>query len=183
MPDASIGSASPGYYCSLPVRCDHHLKATHSLLDFKEEIHLNTFMANAQNVERKWYVVDADGMVLGRLASQVANILRGKNKPTYTPHVDTGDHVIVINAAKVVLTGTKLDQKVYYHHSGYAGGLKETKYRKLIAEKPEFAVRHAIEGMLPKGPLGRKMATKLRVYAGPEHEQAAQKPEALELIK
>ena len=126
---------------------------------------MNTYMANAQNVERKWYVVDADGMVLGRLASQVANILRGKNKPIYTPHVDTGD------------------QKIYYHHSGYAGGLKETKYRKLIAEKPEFAVRHAIVGMLPKGPLGRQMASKLRIYAGPEHEQAAQKPEKLELIK
>ena len=144
---------------------------------------MNTYMANAQNVERKWYVVDADGMVLGRLASQVANILRGKNKPTYTPHVDTGDHVIIINASKVILTGKKLDQKIYYHHSGYAGGLKETKYRKLMDEKPEFAVRHAIVGMLPKGPLGRKMASKLRVYAGSEHEQAAQKPEVLELIK
>ena len=144
---------------------------------------MNTYMANAQTVERKWYVVDADGMVLGRLASQVANILRGKNKPTFTPHVDTGDHVIVINASKVILTGKKLDQKVYYHHSGFAGGLKETKYRKLISEKPEFAVRHAIEGMLPKGPLGRQMAKKLRVYAGPEHEQAAQMPEVLELIK
>ena len=144
---------------------------------------MNTYMANAQTVERKWYVVDADGMVLGRLASQVANILCGKNKPIYTPHVDTGDHVIIINAAKIVMTGKKLDQKIYYHHSGYAGGLKETKYRKLIAEKPEFAVRHAIVGMLPKGPLGRKMATKLRIYAGPEHEQAAQKPEVLELIK
>ena len=111
---------------------------------------MKTFMANAQTVERKWYVVDADGMTLGRLASQVAAILRGKNKPTYTPHCDTGDHVIVINAAKVVLTGKKLDQKVYYHHSGYAGGLKETKYRKLMAEKPEFAVKHAIIGMMPK---------------------------------
>ena len=123
-------------------------------------------MANAQTVERKWYVVDADGMTLGRLASQVAAILRGKNKPTYTPHCDTGDHVIVINAAKVVLTGKKLDQKVYYHHSGYVGGLKETKYSKLMAEKPEFAVKHAILGMMPKGPLGRQMARKLRVYAG-----------------
>ena len=110
---------------------------------------MKTFMANAQTVERKWYVVDADGMTLGRLASQVAAILRGKNKPTYTPHCDTGDHVIVINAAKVVLTGKKLDQKVYYHHSGYVGGLKETKYSKLMAEKPEFAVKHAILGMMP----------------------------------
>ena len=144
---------------------------------------MKTFMANAQTVERKWYVVDADGMTLGRLASQVAAILRGKNKPTYTPHCDTGDHVIVINAAKVVLTGKKLDQKVYYHHSGYVGGLKETKYRKLIAEKPEFAIRHAVVGMLPKGPLGRQMAKKLFVYAGENHPHAAQKPETLELSK
>ena len=144
---------------------------------------MKTFMANAQTVERKWYVVDADGMTLGRLASQVAAILRGKNKPTYTPHCDTGDYVIVINAAKVVLTGKKLDQKVYYHHSGYVGGLKETKYSKLMAEKPEFAVKHAILGMMPKGPLGRQMARKLRVYAGAEHEHEAQKPEVLELVK
>ena len=149
----------------------------------KEELHLKTFMANAQNVERKWYVVDADGMVLGRLATQVANILRGKTKPIYTPHVDTGDYVIIINAEKAILTGKKLDQKVYYHHSGYAGGLKETKYRNLMAEKPEFAVRHAVEGMLPKGPLGRKMAKKLFVYAGAEHPHAAQKPEICELTK
>lgn len=149
----------------------------------EEEIHVKTFMANAQTVERKWYVVDADGMTLGRLASQVAAILRGKNKPIYTPHCDTGDHVIIINAAKVVLTGKKLDQKSYYHHSGYPGGMKETKYRKLMAEKPEFAVRHAIIGMMPKGPLGRQMARKLRVYAGAEHEHEAQKPEVLELVK
>ena len=140
-------------------------------------------MANAQNVERKWYVVDADGMVLGRLATQVANMLRGKTKPIYTPHVDTGDYVIIINAEKAILTGRKLDQKIYYHHSGYAGGLKETKYRNLMAEKPEFAVRHAVVGMLPKGPLGRKMAKKLFVYAGAEHPHAAQKPEICELTK
>ena len=140
-------------------------------------------MANAETVERKWYVVDADGMPLGRLASQVAAILRGKNKPTFTSHCDTGDHVIVINAAKVVLTGKKLDQKNYYHHSGYPGGLKSTSYRKLLAEKPEFAVKHAVVGMLPKGPLGRQMARKLRVYAGAEHEHEAQKPEVLELVK
>jgi large subunit ribosomal protein L13 len=145
----------------------------------KEEHHLNTFMANAQNVERKWFVVDADGMVLGRLASNVASILRGKHKPTYTPHVDTGDHVIIINASKVVLTGKKLDQKTYYRHSGYPGGLKETKYRKLMAEKPEFVVKHAVVGMLPKGPLGRRMAKKLYVYAGGEHSHEAQKPELL----
>ena len=140
-----------------------------------------TFMANAQNVERKWYVVDADGMVLGRLASQVANILRGKTKPIYTPHVDTGDYVIIINADKAILTGKKLDQKIYYKHSGYVGGLKETKYRKLLAEKPEVAMRHAVVGMLPKGPLGRQMAKKLKIYAGAEHEHAAQQPEKLEL--
>ena len=140
-------------------------------------------MANAQTVERKWYIVDADGMPLGRLASQVAAILRGKNKPTYTPNVDTGDHVIVINAAKVVLTGKKLDQKIYDHHSGYPGGLKETKYRELIAKKPEFMVKRAVQGMLPKGPLGRQMGRKLRVYAGAENEHEAQKPEVLELVK
>lgn len=144
---------------------------------------MNTFMANAQNVERKWYVVDADGMVLGRLASQVANILRGKHEPTYTPHVDTGDYVIIVNADKVVLTGKKLDQKIYYHHTGYPGGLRETKYRKLMSEKPAFAVEHAIVGMLPKGPLGRAMAKKLHIYAGAEHGHEAQKPEALRFGK
>lgn len=142
---------------------------------------MKTFMAKAEAVERKWYVVDAEGMVLGRLASQVAAILRGKNKPIYTPHCDTGDHVIVINADKIVLTGKKLDNKKYYHHSGYAGGLKETTYRRLLETKPEFAIKHAVIGMLPKGPLGRQMASKLRVYAGPEHEHAAQKPEVLVL--
>ncbi len=142
---------------------------------------MKTFMAKAETVDRKWYIVDAEGMVLGRLASQVAHILRGKHKPIFTPHTDTGDHVIIVNADKVVLTGKKLDQKIYYHHTGYPGGLKETVYRDLMEKKPEFAVKHAIVGMLPKGPLGRKMATKLRVYAGPEHEQQAQKPEALKL--
>lgn len=144
---------------------------------------MNTYMANAQTVERKWYVVDADGMVLGRLASQVANILRGKHKPTYTPHVDTGDNIIIVNADKVVLTGKKLDQKIYYHHTGYVGGLKETKYRKLMQDKPEFVVRKAVVGMLPKNPLGRKMSTKLHIFSGPEHEHEAQKPEVLSLIK
>jgi len=142
---------------------------------------LKTFIPKAADIDRKWYVVDAEGMVLGRLASQVANILRGKNKPIYTPNMDTGDYVIIVNASKAVLTGKKLDQKIYYKHSGYAGGLKETKYRKLMAEKPEFAIRRAVVGMLPKGPLGRQMARKLKVYAGPEHEQAAQKPEVLDL--
>ena len=144
---------------------------------------MNTYMANAQTVERKWYVVDAEGMVLGRLASQVANVLHGKHKPIYTPHVDTGDYVIVVNADKIILTGKKLDQKIYYHHSGYVGGLKETKYRNLMADKPEFALRHAVVGMLPKSPLGRKMATKMHVYSGAEHEHAAQQPEVLNLIK
>ena len=142
---------------------------------------MKTYMAKAEDVQRKWYVVDADGATLGRLASQVASVLRGKNKPIFTPHVDTGDYVIILNADKIVLTGKKLDQKVYYHHSGYAGGLKETVYRRLINEKPEFAVKHAVVGMLPKGPLGRKMAKKLKVYAGAHHEHAAQNPEKLEI--
>ena len=126
---------------------------------------MNTYMAKASDVQRKWYIVDAEGVVLGRLASQVASILRGKNKPTYTPHVDTGDYVIVINADKVILTGKKLDQKIYYKHSGFPGGLSETPYRRLLNEKPEFVIQHAVIGMLPKGPLGRKMAKKLKVYA------------------
>ena len=142
---------------------------------------MKTFMPKAADITRKWYVVDAEGLALGRVASQVANILRGKNKPIYTPNVDTGDYVIIINASKVVLTGKKLDQKIYYKHSGFVGGLKETKYRKLLAEKPEEALRHAVVGMLPKGPLGRKMAKKLKVYAGAEHEHAAQQPEVLSL--
>ena len=142
---------------------------------------MNTYMANAQSVERKWFVVDADGMVLGRLASQVASILRGKHKPTYTPHVDCGDFVIILNCSKVKLTGKKLDQKIYYRHSGYPGGLKETKYRELMAKKSDFVVKHAVKGMLPKGPLGRQMLKKLFVYEGAEHRQQAQLPEALQL--
>ena len=142
---------------------------------------MKTFLPKAADITRKWYVVDAEGLALGRVASQVANILRGKNKPIYTPNVDTGDYVIVINCDKVILTGKKLDQKIYYKHSGYVGGLKETKYRKLMAEKPEEALRHAVVGMLPKGPLGRQMAKKLKIYAGAEHEHAAQQPEKLEL--
>lgn len=142
---------------------------------------MNTYMEKTADVQRKWYIVDAQDVVLGRLATRVASVLRGKHKPTYTPHVDTGDYVIIINADKAVLTGKKLDQKMYYHHSGFPGGLKETPYRRLMAEKPEFAVKKAIVGMLPKGPLGRSMAKKLRVYAGTEHEYAAQKPETLEL--
>jgi large subunit ribosomal protein L13 len=142
---------------------------------------LNTYMANAQTVERKWFVVDADGMVLGRLASQVASILRGKHKPTFTPHVDSGDYVIILNCGKVELTGRKLDQKIFYHHSGYISGLKQTKYRDLMANKPDFAVKNAVKGMLPKGPLGRQMLKKLYVYSGNEHAQQAQQPEVLEL--
>ena len=140
---------------------------------------MKSFMASPSTIERKWYVVDATDMTLGRLASQVASVLRGKNKPTFTPHIDTGDYVIIINAEKVKVTGKKLDQKMYYHHSGYVGGMKETTLRELMAKKPEKAVQLAVKGMLPKGPLGRQMYKKLHVYAGPEHEQAAQKPEVL----
>ena len=142
---------------------------------------MNTFMAKPDEVERKWYVIDADGVVLGRLASKAAHILRGKHKPTFTPHVDTGDYIIIINADKVVLTGNKLDEKIYYHHSGYPGGLKETKYRDLIKNKSCFAVKKAVAGMLPKGPLGRKMLKKLKIYAGSEHPHAAQQPVACEI--
>lgn len=140
-----------------------------------------TYMAKPDDVIRKWYVVDAEGKTLGRMASQVAAILRGKHKPTFTPHIDTGDFVIIVNAAKFVLTGNKMDQKMYRHHSLYPGGLKEIPYNKLIVQKPEFAIYHAIKGMLPKGPLGRQMLKKLKVYRGPEHEHQAQKPEVLEI--
>ena len=140
---------------------------------------MSTYMANPQNVERKWYVIDAEDLVLGRLASQVASILRGKNKPTFTPHVDCGDNVIIINASKIRLTGKKLDQKTYRYHTGYVGGLKEITYRKLMTNKSEFAFKEAVRRMLPKGPLGYSMIKKLHVYAGPEHEQQAQKPEVL----
>ena len=142
---------------------------------------MSTYMANPQTVERKWYVVDAEDLVMGRLASQVASILRGKNKPTFTPHVDCGDYVIVVNASKIKLTGKKLDQKLYRYHTGYPGGLKEITYRTLMATKSEFAFKEAVRRMLPKGPLGYSMLKKLRVYAGPEHEQLAQKPEVLVL--
>ena len=140
---------------------------------------MNTFMANPDKIERKWYVVDADGCTLGRLASEVASVLRGKNKPEYTPNVDTGDYVIVINADKISVTGKKLDQKIYYRHSEYVGGMKETTLREMLAKKPEKVIELAVKGMLPKGPLGRSMYRKLHVYAGPEHEQQAQKPEVL----
>ena len=140
---------------------------------------MKSFMASPSNIERKWYVVDATGHTLGRLTSEIAKILRGKNKPTYTPHIDTGDYVIVVNAAKVVVTGKKLDQKIYYNHSDYVGGMKETKLKDMLANKPERVVELAVKGMLPKGPLGRQMYKKLFVYAGPEHKHAAQKPETL----
>ncbi len=140
---------------------------------------MKTFMASTATVERKWYVVDAEGKTLGRLASEVAKVLRGKNKAIFTPHIDTGDYVIVVNADKVKVTGKKLDQKVYYHHSDYVGGMKETTLREMMAKKPERVIEFAVKGMLPKGPLGRQMYRKLFVYAGPEHKHEAQKPEAL----
>ena len=136
-----------------------------------------TYVATKDSIERKWLVIDAEGMVLGRLATEVAKLLRGKHKPTYTPFLDTGDNVIVINASKVVLTGKKLDDKIYRHHSGFPGGMKEIDYRTLMAKNPEKAVELVVKGMLPKNSLGRQMFRKLHVYAGPEHEQAAQKPE------
>ena len=140
---------------------------------------MKTFMASPATIDRKWYVVDAANMTLGRLASEVAKVLRGKNKPIFTPHIDTGDYVIVVNADKVKVTGKKLDQKIYYRHSEYVGGMKETTLREMMAKKPEKVVELAVKGMLPKGPLGRQMYTKLYVYAGPEHKHAAQKPEVL----
>lgn len=143
---------------------------------------MKTYMANDQTVIRKWYVVDADGMPLGRLASQVAAVLRGKNKPEFTPHVDTGDFVIVINTDKVILTGKKLEKKVKRHHTLYMGGLKEVKYDKYLAEKSDEAVYEAVKGMLPKNSLGRKMLKKLRVYKGAEHKHEAQQPEKLNLV-
>ena len=136
-------------------------------------------MASPATIDRKWYVVDATDMTLGRLASEVAKVLRGKNKAIFTPHIDTGDYVIVINASKVKVTGKKLDQKIYYHHSDYVGGMKETTLKEMMAKKPEKVIELAVKGMLPKGPLGRQMFTKLHVYAGADHNQAAQKPEVL----
>ena len=142
---------------------------------------MKSYMASPSTIERKWYVVDATGHTLGRLATEVANVLRGKNKPTYTPHIDTGDYVIVINADKIKVTGKKLDQKIYYNHSDYVGGMKETTLKEMLAKKPEYVIDHAVKGMLPKGPLGREMITKLHVYAGADHKHQAQKPEVLEI--
>ena len=140
---------------------------------------MKSFMASPATIERKWYVVDATGYTLGRLASEVAKVLRGKNKPIFTPHMDCGDYVIVVNAEKIKVTGKKLDQKIYYNHSDYVGGMKETTLKEMMAKKPEKVVELAVKGMLPKGPLGRTMYKKLFVYAGPEHKQQAQKPEVL----
>ena len=140
---------------------------------------MKTFMASPATIDRKWYVVDATDMTLGRLASEVAKVLRGKNKPIFTPHIDCGDNVIVINAEKIKVTGKKMDQTVYYHHSDYVCGLKEATLREKLAKKPEQVIELAVKGMLPKGPLGRQMFTKLHVYAGPEHKHEAQKPEVL----
>ncbi len=142
---------------------------------------MKSFVAKPADIERKWYVIDANGQTLGRLATQVAMILRGKHKPTFTPHVDCGDHVIVINAGKVVLTGKKLEQKKYYRYSGYVGGLKETSAKDMLEKKPELMVYEAIKGMMPKNFLGREMLTKLRVYKDAEHAHAAQKPETYTL--
>ncbi len=140
---------------------------------------MKTYMANPDKIERKWYVVDAEGCTLGRLSSEIAKVLRGKNKPEFTPHVDTGDYVIIVNADKIKVTGKKLEQKIYYNHSDYVGGMRETTLKEMLAKKPERVIELAVKGMLPKGPLGRSMYTKLFVYAGPEHKHEAQKPEAL----
>ena len=140
---------------------------------------MKSFMASPATIERKWYVVDATGYTLGRLASEVAKVLRGKNKPIFTPHMDCGDYVIVVNAEKIKVTGKKLDQKIYYNHSDYVGGMKETTLREMMAKKPEQVIELAVKGMLPKGPLGRTMIKKLHVYAGAEHAHQAQKPEVL----
>ena len=142
---------------------------------------MKSFMASPSNIERKWYVVDATGHTLGRLTSEIAKILRGKNKPTYTPHIDTGDYVIVVNADKIKVTGKKMDQKIYYRHSDYVGGMKEATLKEMMNKKPEDVITLAVKGMLPKGPLGRSMIKKLHVYAGPEHAHAAQQPEVLEI--
>ena len=159
-----------------PVKKQYHITE-----DFKEDYAMKTFMASPATIERKWYVVDAEGQTLGRLAAEVAKVLRGKNKPIFTPHVDTGDYVIVVNASKIKVTGKKMDQKIYYNHSDYAGGMRETTLKELMAKDSAEVIKLAVKGMLPKGPLGRSMINKLHVYAGPEHVHAAQKPEVLEI--
>ena len=142
---------------------------------------MKSFMASPATIERKWYVVDATGHTLGRLSAEIAKVLRGKNKPIFTPHIDTGDYVIVVNADKIKVTGKKMEQKIYYNHSDYPGGMRETTLKEMMAKKPESVITLAVKGMLPKGPIGSQMLKKLYVYAGPEHEQAAQKPEVLEI--
>lgn len=142
---------------------------------------MKSFMASPSTIERKWYVVDATDHTLGRLSAEVASVLRGKRKPIFTPHIDTGDYVIIINADKIKVTGKKLEQKIYYSHSEYVGGMKETTLKDMLKKKPEYVLKHAIKGMLPKGPLGREMITKLHIYAAPEHPHVAQKPEVLEI--
>ncbi len=142
---------------------------------------MKSFMASPATITREWYVIDATGHTLGRLASEVAKVLRGKHKPIYTPHMDTGDYVIIVNADKIKVTGKKLDQKIYYHHSDYIGGMKETTLKEKLAKKPEQVIELAVKGMLPKGPLGRQMYRKLYVYAGPDHKHAAQQPKELEI--
>ncbi len=142
---------------------------------------MNSFVAKPAEVERKWYVVDAEGQNLGRMATKIATVLRGKHKPTYTPHVDCGDYVIVINAAKVAVTGKKRKEKIYKHYTGYPGGLREITFEKLMEKNPTEVVRHAVKGMMPKGKLGRQMYKKLKVYAGPEHDHQAQKPEVMDI--
>ena len=142
---------------------------------------MKSYMASPATIERKWYVVDATGHTLGRLSAEIAKVLRGKNKPIFTPHIDTGDYVIVVNADKIKVTGKKMEQKIYYNHSDYPGGMRETTLKEMMAKKPESVITLAVKGMLPKGPIGSQMLKKLHVYAGPEHEQAAQKPEVLEI--
>ena len=142
---------------------------------------MKSYIAKPSDIDRKWYVIDAEGKTLGKLAVEAAMILRGKKKPTYTPHIDTGDYVIVVNADKIKVSGNKLNDKLYYSHSDYVGGMKSKTLKEMLEKKPEAVVEHAVKGMLPKGPLGRQMYKKLFVYAGPEHKQAAQKPDALEI--
>jgi len=155
--------------------------AQHAISVGRKEDEMSSFIAKPAEVERKWYVVDAEGKNLGRMASQIAAILRGKNKPTYTPHVDCGDYVIVINAEKVEVTGKKRKEKIYKRHTGYPGGLREMTFEQMMEKHPTEVVRHAVKGMMPNGKLGRQMYKKLKVYAGPEHEHAAQKPEVLDI--
>jgi len=142
---------------------------------------MKTFVAKEHEIEKKWHLIDANDKILGRLATEIANILRGKNKPIFTPHMDSGDYVVVVNADKVVLTGNKLEKKMYYHHSGYVGGLRETTAKEMLQKKPENLIRFAVKGMLPKTSLGRRQLTKLKIYAGPEHPHQAQEPGKLEI--